>query len=183
MAGHPQSCDDHDPCTVDTLNGKRCEHKPKICDDGNPNTFDYCFGGVCYNTTTSCDDGNNCTIDSFNGTACVHTPKNCDDQNACTIDTCVNGKCVHTPRNCDDGNPCTVDYCDSCRGACIHLWSADRVRHASMASASIYIIPMLRPITLLSLCRTRQYPSIRPILHNSCRDGHNPALGQVGYGS
>ena len=124
MAGHPQSCDDHDPCTVDTLNGTMCEHKPKICDDGKANTFDYCFEGVCYNTTTSCDDGNNCTIDSYNGTACVHSPKNCDDHNACTIDTCDNGKCVHTPKNCNDGNPCTYDKCDRKIG-CYNPWKCD----------------------------------------------------------
>ena len=116
VARHPQSCDDHDLCTVDTLNGTRCEHKPKNCDDADPATFDYCFGGVCQHTTSNCDDSNNCTIDSFNGTACVHTPKNCDDQNACTIDTCVDGKCVHTSRSCDDGNPCTYDRCDPKRG-------------------------------------------------------------------
>jgi hypothetical protein len=116
MARHPQSCDDHDLCTVDTLNGTRCEHKPKNCDDGDPDTFDYCFEGVCYHTTTRCDDGNPCTIDSFNGIACVNTTRNCDDQNACTIDTCVNGKCVNTPRSCDDGKPCTYDKCDRKKG-------------------------------------------------------------------
>ena len=116
MARHPQSCDDHDPCTVDTLNGTRCEHNPKNCDDRDPATFDYCFEGVCHHTTTSCDDGNPCTIDSFNGIKCVNTSKNCDDHNACTIDTCVDGKCVHTSRSCDDANPCTYDKCDPKRG-------------------------------------------------------------------
>jgi hypothetical protein len=119
MAHHPSRCDDHDPCTEDTLNGSTCEHKPKNCDDGNSSTKDYCFEGKCYHTTLNCDDGNNCTIDSFDGNRCVHTPKNCDDRNACTIDTCVDGKCVHTPRNCNDGNPCTRDYCDRVRG-CMH---------------------------------------------------------------
>ncbi len=116
MARHPQSCDDHDLCTVDTLNGTRCEHKPKNCDDGDDSTNDYCFEGVCQHTTSNCDDSKNCTIDSFNGTACVHTPKNCDDHNACTIDTCVDGKCVHTSMSCDDGKPCTYDKCDPKRG-------------------------------------------------------------------
>lgn len=112
MARHHHSCDDHDLCTVDTLNGTRCEHKPKICDDGNPSTNDYCFGGVCYNTTTSCDDGNNCTIDSFNGTACVHTPKNCNDGNPCTVDYCdpVRG-CLHSPVVCGQGKTCINGVC------------------------------------------------------------------------
>ncbi|MFZ2470745.1 MAG: hypothetical protein WAW52_02260 [Methanothrix sp.] len=121
MAGHPSGCDDHDPCTDDTLNGSRCEHKQKICDDGNPSTNDYCSNGVCYNTTLNCDDGDNCTIDSFNGRVCVNTRKNCDDRNACTIDTCVDGKCVHKSKNCNDGNPCTIDYCDRARG-CMHSY-------------------------------------------------------------
>lgn len=119
MAGHPHSCDDHDPCTVDTLNGTKCEHKPKICDDGKASTFDYCYGGVCYNTTTSCDDGNPCTIDSYNGTSCVHTPKNCNDGNPCTYDECDRKIGCYNPWKCDDGNPCTIDYCDSVWG-CIH---------------------------------------------------------------
>ncbi|MDQ1261685.1 MAG: hypothetical protein QG575_866 [Euryarchaeota archaeon] len=122
MAQH--SCDDHDPCTEDTFDGIKCEHKPKNCDDADPNTFDYCFEGVCYHTTTNCDDGNPCTIDSFNGSACVHIPMNCDDHNACTIDTCKDGKCVHTPRNCDDGNPCTSDKCNRKTG-CYSTWKCD----------------------------------------------------------
>ena len=124
FAGHPRSCDDHDPCTIDTLNGTECEHNPKICNDGNDSTFDYCYGGECYNTTTSCDDGNNCTTDKFNGNVCVHTPKNCDDIDACTIDTCDEGKCVHTPKNCDDGNPCTYDKCDHKIG-CYNTWKCN----------------------------------------------------------
>ncbi|MCK9441300.1 MAG: hypothetical protein M0Q13_07755 [Methanothrix sp.] len=162
-AGHPSGCDDHDPCTVDTLNGTRCEHKPKVCDDGNPSTNDYCFGGVCYNTTLNCDDGKNCTIDSFNGKVCVNTLKNCDDKNACTIDTCVNGKCVHTSKNCNDGNPCTIDYCDRARG-CMHsyvvcgqgnawypyyLYYKPYVAPAStLTSAQSYTIPAGTAITL-----------------------------------
>jgi hypothetical protein len=112
IAGHPQSCDDHDPCTEDTLNGRRCEHKPKNCDDGNPNTFDYCFEGVCHSTTTSCDDSNPCTIDSYNGTACVHTPKNCNDGNPCTVDYCdpIKG-CLHSPVVCGLGETCINGVC------------------------------------------------------------------------
>ncbi len=126
LAGHhPPSCDDGDPCTVDSFNGKECEHKPKICDDGDPNTNDYCYQGVCYNTTTNCDDGDPCTIDSFNGTACVHNPRNCDDHNACTDDTCKDGNCIHTPKKCDDGNPCTSDRCNPKTGSCISTWKCD----------------------------------------------------------
>jgi hypothetical protein len=112
MARHPQSCDDHDLCTVDTLNGTRCEHKPKNCDDGDPDTFDYCFEGVCYHTTTRCDDGNPCTIDSFNGIACVNTTRDCDDQNACTVDYCDSaGRCQHSPVVCERGKTCIDGVC------------------------------------------------------------------------
>ena len=113
LAGHhPPSCNDGDPCTVDSYSGKECEHKPKICDDGDPNTNDYCYQGVCYNTTTNCDDGNPCTIDSFNGTACVHTPRNCDDHNPCTVDYCdsVRG-CLHRPVVCGPGRTCIDGIC------------------------------------------------------------------------
>ncbi|OPY52294.1 MAG: hypothetical protein A4E49_01901 [Methanosaeta sp. PtaU1.Bin112] len=124
-AHHPPNCDDGDPCTEDTFNGKECEHKPKVCDDGDPNTYDYCYEGVCHSTTTNCDDGDPCTIDSFNGTACVHTPMNCDDHNACTIDSCEDGKCVHKSKKCDDSNPCTSDKCNPKTGSCISTWKCD----------------------------------------------------------
>ncbi|MDD1748437.1 MAG: hypothetical protein LUO89_01040 [Methanothrix sp.] len=124
MAGHHPSCDDGIPCTVDTFNGKECEHKPIICDDGDASTFDYCFEGKCYNTTTSCDDGIACTADTYNGTACVHPPIICDDGNACTTDACKDGKCVYTTINCDDGKPCTTDTCDRKHG-CQNKWKCD----------------------------------------------------------
>ena len=119
MARPPHSCDDHDPCTVDTFNGRRCVHTPKKCDDGNPDTFDYCFEGVCYNTTKSCDDKNLCTIDSYNGTECVWTKKSCNDGKPCTYDKCDPKKGCYYPSKCDDGNPCTVDYCNPA-GGCSH---------------------------------------------------------------
>jgi hypothetical protein len=119
MARHPQSCDDNDPCTVDTFNGRKCVHTPKKCDDGNPDTFDYCFEGVCYYTTTNCDDKNLCTIDSYNGTECVWTKKSCNDGKPCTYDKCDPKKGCYYPSKCDDGNPCTVDYCNPA-GGCSH---------------------------------------------------------------
>ncbi|MBN1234823.1 MAG: hypothetical protein JW999_02100 [Methanotrichaceae archaeon] len=120
MASQPHSCDDHDPCTLDTLNGTECEHELKICDDGDASTFDYCYGGECYNTTTSCDDGDPCTIDSYNGTACVSMSRNCDDGNTCTYDRCDRKTGCYNPWKCNDGNPCTVDHCDPV-GGCLHL--------------------------------------------------------------
>jgi len=153
MARHPQSCDDHDPCTEDTLIDGKCEHKPKNCDDGNPDTFDYCFEGICYHTATSCDDGNPCTIDSFNGTACVHTPKNCNDGNPCTKDYCdpVRG-CLHPPVVCAPGKTC-ID------GVCLYLYYPYATSYypyyqpyvaptSTLPTAQSYTIPVGTAITL-----------------------------------
>lgn len=124
MAGHHHRCDDGIPCTVDTFNGKECEHEPIICDDGDDSTFDYCYEGKCYYTTTNCSDANKCTTDSFDGTVCVHPPIICDDGNACTTDACEDGKCVNTTINCDDGKPCTTDTCDR-KSGCQNKWKCD----------------------------------------------------------
>ena len=148
MAGHPHSCDDHNPCTVDTLNGTRCEHKAKICDDGNPGTFDYCYGGVCYNTTTSCDDGNNCTTDSFDGSVCVHRQKNCDDRNACTIDTCDNGKCLHTPVVCGQGKTCINGICQYLYYPYVEPYYPYVAPPSALPPTQSYTIPAATAITL-----------------------------------
>jgi hypothetical protein len=105
------SCDDGNPCTIDTCVDGECVHTPINCDyldgwvaDGDPYTvcngtdvctyqdmvyLDYeCVGGECVPTET---DWRTDLI------GCV----SCDDGNPCTIDTCVDGECVHTPINCD----------------------------------------------------------------------------------
>src|SRR5882672_8524972 len=133
------SCDDFNPCTVDSCdvaNGT-CRHDPLDCDDGNSCTLDSCSfdpshpgsGGGCVHETqpagTACDDGLVCTIDDIcNDTgACVGAiqPEGtaCDDGNSCTgPDACDNaGQCLgqrasHLGSRCDDGNLCTSD--DKC---------------------------------------------------------------------
>lgn len=148
MAGHPHSCDDHNPCTVDAINGTGCEHKEKICDDGNPSTFDYCYGGVCYNTTTSCDDGNNCTTDSFDGSVCVHRQKNCDDRNACTIDTCDNGKCLHSPVVCGRGKTCINGVCQRLNYQYVEPYYPYAAPPRALPSTQSYTIPAATAIVL-----------------------------------
>ena len=96
------------------------------CDDGNPCTEDSCDGkGGCGHKAldgASCDaDGNVCTQnDACVGAKC--TPgkaKNCDDLNACTQDACLpSSGCTQTADDgapCSDGNPCTIG--DTCKGA------------------------------------------------------------------
>jgi len=112
------SCDDGDPCTVDSWDGRKCVHEPLDCDDGNPCTTDYCSFGQCRHKPLDCDDGNPCTVDFCYGGECIYEPIDCDDKNPCTTDDCAGGECVHEPIDCDDGNPCTADSCYG--GRCTH---------------------------------------------------------------
>lgn len=109
------SCDDGDPCTVDSCDPKTgCVHSPK-CSDGNACTVDTCdsSNGKCGTSVPAiCDDGNPCTVDSCNTqSGCQHIQKNCDDGNACTTDTCSDGECRHSGTICADSDPCTTDAC------------------------------------------------------------------------
>ncbi|HET8521954.1 MAG TPA: hypothetical protein VFL82_01900, partial [Thermomicrobiales bacterium] len=54
------SCDDGDPCTIDTCVAGQCVNTPIVCDDSNPCTDDACVGGECVYTPVPgrpCDDG------------------------------------------------------------------------------------------------------------------------------
>jgi hypothetical protein len=91
------------------------------CDDGDPCTVDTCVGGECVNTPVVCDDGNPCTDDACVEGECVFTPvpgRACDDGNACTAnDACdATGACVGTAIVCNDDDPCTTDRCDPATG-------------------------------------------------------------------
>src|SRR2546427_328802 len=133
------SCDDFNPCTVDSCdvaNGT-CRHDPLNCDDGNSCTVDSCSfdpshpgsGGGCVHETqpagTACDDGLVCTIDDIcsDTGACVGAIQPagtaCDDGNSCTgsgacddAGQCVAGEVSAPGAPCDDGSLCTLD--DSC---------------------------------------------------------------------
>ncbi|HET8946616.1 MAG TPA: hypothetical protein VFQ07_06505, partial [Candidatus Polarisedimenticolia bacterium] len=131
VAGTPPSCDDFNPCTVDSCDPVAgCQHTPLNCDDGNACTRD-----LCSTTTGQCthDPENNIPCpgpgaDACHAAYCVQgactglAPVSCDDGKVCTVDSCdVNqGGCVHRDGACDDGNTCTVDNC-SASGACQHI--------------------------------------------------------------
>jgi hypothetical protein len=101
-----ESCDDEDPCTIDTCEDGQCVHTPIDCDymDG------WVENGSPY---TACNGTDVCTYQDMVyldyecvGGDCVSTPidwrtdligcESCDDEDPCTIDTCVDGECVHT---------------------------------------------------------------------------------------
>lgn len=82
------------------------------CDDGNPCTIDSFNGKECVHTLTYCDDGNACTMDICDNGKCTHTPKNCDDGDPCTVDHCdsVSG-CYHSSVVCYNGKTCIDGVC------------------------------------------------------------------------
>jgi len=106
-----QSCDDSDPCTIDTCENGQCVHTPIDCD--------YLDGWVANGSNyTACNGTQVCTYQDMVyldyecvGGQCVSTEtdsrtdligcESCDDSDPCTIDTCENGVCVHTPIDCD----------------------------------------------------------------------------------
>ncbi|MSP93180.1 MAG: hypothetical protein EXR79_15500 [Myxococcales bacterium] len=130
--GKKQECDDTNPCTVDSCDGKSgCvwAGAPGPCDDGNKCTAgDACGAGKCkagtpVDVAKACDDSNACTDDSCDATlGCVNKPNTapCSDGNECTTgDACADGKCaVPKSVDCDDQNPCTKDTCETKTGQC-----------------------------------------------------------------
>ena len=121
-APNGKNCDDGNVCTdLDGCAAGVCTGSPATCDDDDPCTVDSCnpaFG--CHNDAgndgASCDDGSDCTSgDACNAGACAGDGVDCNDGNPCTTDGCdVDGGCLFTPNTdpCDDGDPCTVaDEC------------------------------------------------------------------------
>ena len=116
------TCDDGNPCTVDTCAGAAgCTYVPAdgaACDDGNACTVgDLCKYGQCKPGPVLCDDGNVCTSDSCDPkSGCVHADAGaaCDDGYPCSIDACdaVKGCGYGGQVDCDDDNACTDDACD-----------------------------------------------------------------------
>jgi hypothetical protein len=122
------SCDDGNPCTLDTCDpAKGCQHAPAVgpCSDGSACTQgDTCADGKCQpGSAKACGANNPCTEDGCDPAsgACVSLPKTatCADSDDCTSDdVCVAGACVGKPScgcgsdaACDDKNPCTLDTC------------------------------------------------------------------------
>lgn len=136
--GSPVSCDDSNPCTLDScdiISG--CQHANLVApcaDDGNACTADICLAGACSHPAldgSPCpSDGNACTLDVCSGASCSHPSAEglacADDGNSCTADLCAGSQCTHPSSNaglaCDDGNPCTsAELCvnGSCGGGIV----------------------------------------------------------------
>jgi len=135
-SGLTVSCDDANPCTVDSCDAATgCVHAPLGCDDGNPCTADSCStaSGACVHAPLSnvpCG-GDACNRTFCDNGACTEVEPNlCDDHDACTVDRCdpVSG-CSHEAVSCDDGNRCTADSCDSNQG-CVHDGPAQPAKEA-----------------------------------------------------
>ena len=133
VAGGVKKCDDGNPCTlsscdgktgdcgVDTkaLNGQVCDADGSLCSHD-----DRCDSGVCKpGKALPCDDDEPCTGDSCAAkTGCTHAILSgpCDDDDKCTATgTCDKGKCSTTALVCNDGDVCTSDGCDAQTGKCV----------------------------------------------------------------
>jgi len=136
----PDSCDDGNPCTVDTCDAAtqfKCVHTPSsdgtsCADDTVCDGAEACKAGVCMpGTPLQCDDNNPCTDDSCdpkkgcehknaqNGTSCT-APGACNGAGMCKDSTCE----ASSGPSCDDHNPCTADSCDA-SGKCVHVPVSD----------------------------------------------------------
>ena len=126
-SGCLQSCDDSNPCTVDTCSVGVCVHTSSpagtSCSDGNAcNGAEKCDGAArCQaGTPVVCAALDQChavgICDVATG-ACSNPAKPngtvCDDGNACTkTDVCAAGVCGGTAYTCNDGLACTADSCN-----------------------------------------------------------------------
>lgn len=133
--GLPKSCDDANPCTIDScnpVNGCHNDTTLGACDDGNPCTIgESCIDGACgalrgAGVPNDCDDDNDCTLDDCSpAVGCMHAPTAglCQDLDPCRSapnGICQDGVCQSLgKKDCDDNQPCTVDSCDAF-GNCIH---------------------------------------------------------------
>jgi len=109
------TCNDNDPCTVDTCavtNAAQCIFTPIDCDDNNACTTDSCTDAVCSNVPIVCTTGSNACYTCTDG-QCAPVANSCDDNNPCTVDSCDPVKGCSNVQNCDDGNDCTVDTCQT----------------------------------------------------------------------
>jgi len=113
------SCDDSNPCTVDTCKNGQCSNVAKTCNDGNSCTSDTCNTktGNCDYTDISatCQGSNMCLNYTCNpSVGCQSKSITCNDNNLCTSDSCDTTKgCVFkdTSSSCNSNNPCIADSC------------------------------------------------------------------------
>jgi hypothetical protein len=126
-SGCLQSCDDGNPCTVDTCSVGVCVHSSSpagtSCADADAcNGAEKCDGaGHCQaGTPVVCTALDQChtvgTCDAATGLCSNPAKPNgtaCDDANSCTkVDVCTNGVCGGTAYTCNDGLDCTADSCN-----------------------------------------------------------------------
>ena len=123
-------CDDHDPCTDDSLVAKSCMNDP--LSDGSPcrilDIHGYCLNANCIlsgipnqecsNADTDCSSYPECANAACDSATlrCTFEPDHdaCDDGHACNGEEfCdIDGGCLSTGSNpCDDGIDCTADLC------------------------------------------------------------------------
>jgi hypothetical protein len=109
------------------------------CDDGDPCTIDTCENGQCVHTPIDCDYLDDWYEDGSSYTACNGTQV-CTYQDMVYLDyECVGGQCVPTEtdwrtdlvgcQSCDDGDPCTIDTCEN--GECVHIPAAPEATASS----------------------------------------------------
>ena len=134
-SGTPVSCDDGNPCTIDSCVDPEgnCDNTPDVgagCNDGNPDTIgDQCnASGACVGvevdctSDAQCDNGNPCDGEEVcgSGNTCESgTPISCDDGDACTTDSCdpSDGSCSNDFNDPNDGEDCNgVEACDPLTG-------------------------------------------------------------------
>ncbi len=96
-----------------------CGVTPVSCDDGNPCTIDSCIGSgpspVCVHTLNQCNNSDLCNPQYCNTTSgtCYTVPVDCNYNNPCIIDSCSDGVCSHTPMQCSYSNPCLPESCSN----------------------------------------------------------------------
>lgn len=97
------TCNDNDPCTVDS------------CAEGNTCNYQRIEGCVACQSDENCNDNNPCTADSCSNNTCQHNNvengTSCEDGNLCTSgSTCQSG-------SCQGGSEVTCSASDSCHNA------------------------------------------------------------------
>lgn len=107
-------CDDGDPCTIFEVcaSDGSCVGFENSCNDLQPCTLDTCTATGCVSTPFQCDDGDPCTVDQcMDNGSCDARPVDCDDGDVCSEDSCnLAGECTSTAladgSACGDGCSC-----------------------------------------------------------------------------
>lgn len=127
----PPSCDDKNPCTLDTCDintGYKCYNQkisgPTVGCSGNlPECKEnICSDGVCIEQDKSPCCGNNIVEE---GETCSNCPDDiiCESSTICCSDTCIKPICIED-LDCEDKNMLTIDKClepNTCNAKCSNL--------------------------------------------------------------